>query len=202
MSYGTEMSAARIWSWHKKTMELSFHEDRGGGVAWGHVEGTQNDGTVYGLIFKPAAIKNFTCWAVPVPEDWDGTSIFKLRYFYCQNTAGDFKDGTFVWTLHHWVCQDWDNPIGSKSVTTHATRVIGDEGTTNYCMHCGTFQMDLTGGTFGTVDVGHTLFMTLQMPQGASGLGTALLYRAQVEYMSGFSGASGRSLDTEDKRET
>ena len=186
--------------WHKKFLPLPLNAGLGGGVGYAAIAGTPNVGSVYGLLFAPKAIKNFTNWAVSVPADWDGTSSFVLRYAWAQKNSGDEKDGTCLWTLHHWVCQDWDNVVGSKSVTTHATFTYGDEGTTDYCMHCGTFEMDLTGGTFGTVDTGYTLFMTFQMPTGVSGAATALLFKAEVEYMAHVTGPGDAAYSTQDKR--
>lgn len=186
--------------WHKKFLPLLLTENAGGGAAWGAITGTQSIGSVYGLIFAPKAVKNFTNWAVSIPGDWDGTSNFVLRYVWAQKNSGDEKDGTCFWTLHHWVCQDWDNPVGSKSVTTHATYIYGDEGTTDHCMHCGTFEMDLTGGTFGTVSSGHTLFMTFQMPVGATSAATAMLFGAGIEYMAHVTGPGDAAYSTQDKR--
>ena len=202
MPIGTEYSRAVPHIWHKKFIDLPLNSDSGGGVSWNRATGTQTLGTVAGLLFKPAPAKNYTNWAVSVPADWDGTSNFILRHAWAQWPEGDQKTTTCYWTLHHWVCRDWDNPVGSKTVTQHATYAYGDEGTTNYCMHCGTFQMDLTGGTFGTVDTGHTLFMTFQMPQGPVGEdgGTALLFRADVEYFARYTGPSNAAYTTQDKR--
>jgi hypothetical protein len=199
MPIGTEYSRAVPHIWHKKFIELGLETDRGN-AGWAAMSGTQNVGTVRGLVFKTTAIKVFTAWAVPIPADWDGTSNFILRHAWAQLPEGDQSAAICYWTLHHWVCQDWDNPVGSKNVTQYATYTYGDEGTTNYCMHCGTFEMDLTGGTFGTVGVGHTLFMNLQMPTAVSPAGTALLFRADVEYMARYTGPGDTSYDTQDKR--
>ena len=202
MPIGTEYSRAVPHIWHKKFINLPLNSLAGAGVSWGAVKGTQSLGTAHGLVFRPGAIKNFTDWAVPVPADWDGTSNFVLRYAWAQRPDGDRKGTSCYWTLHHWVCQDWDNPVGSKTVSQYATFTYGDEGTTCSCMHCGTFQIDLTGGTFGTVDTGHTLFMTFQMPVGPVGAdgGTALLFRADVEYFARYTGPSNAAYTTQDKR--
>jgi hypothetical protein len=200
MPLGTEYSRAVPHIWHKKFVGLPLNYLAGGGVSWVAVAGTQSAGSVYGLIFAPKSIKNFTNWAVAVPGDWDGTSNFVLRFAWVQRPEGDRSGTPCHWTLHHWVCEDWDNVVGSKTVTQHATYTYGDEATTNNCMHCGTFEMDLTGGTFGTVGAGNTLFMTFQMPVGVTDAGTALLFRAEVEYMARYTGPSDALYTTQDKR--
>ena len=200
MPVGTEYSRAVPHIWHKKFISLPLNNDAGGGAKWGVVSGTQSLGSVYGLSFAPETTKNFTNWAVPVPADWDGTSNFVLRFAWVQYPGGDRQGTPCYWTLHHWVCQDWDNAVGSKTVTQHATFTYGDEGTTNNCMHCGTFGMDLTGGTFGTVGAGNTLFMTFQMPQSVEDAGTGLLFRANVEYMANHTGPSDAAYTTQDQR--
>jgi hypothetical protein len=196
---GTEYGRAVPHIWHKKFIELDLTGDRGN-PAWIFLTGTQGLGTACGLLFKTTTVKQWMSWAVSVPGDWDGTSNFIFRHAWAQKPTGDQSGAICYWTLHHWVCQDWDNPIGSKTVTQHATYTYGDEGTTNHCMHCGTFEMDLTGGTFGTVGVGNTLFMTLQMPTSVSPAGTAIMLRANVEYMANFTGPSDLAYTTQDKR--
>ena len=199
MGFGTDHGRAVPYIWHKKAIDLPLNNDRGN-VAFISMAGTQNAGTLRGLMFSPLVIRRFTCWTADVPGDWDGTSSFVLRLQWAQWPAGSQKGGTCLWNLNYWVCQDWDNPIGSKSVAQTATFIYGDEGTTNYCMHCGTFAMDFTGGTFGTVAPGNTLFMDLWMPQAVATVGSAFLFRATVEYMAGVTGPSGAALTTQDKR--
>jgi hypothetical protein len=127
---------------------------------------------------------------MPVPGDWDGTSQFVFRYQWFQKNAGDEKDATAIYNLTHWVVEDWDNVLGDKHVLQSATHVYGDEGTTSFAMHCGTFEMDLTGGTFATVSEGHTLFMTLWSPQSVADLATCCVFRTCVEYMAQWVGPS------------
>jgi len=199
MPVGTEYSRAVPHIWHKKFVELPLNGNMGVGIAEASQQGTQCPGSVWGLVFAPKAVRNYTSWNMPVPGDWDGTSSLVFRYQWCQRVAGDEKDAICIWTLHHWACQDWDNILGSKYVTQHATHTYGDEGTTNFCMHCGTFELDLTGGTYGTLSSGHTLFLDFGMPQGVSGAATALLFRASVEYMARFVGPSDTIPTTTNK---
>ena len=199
MGFGTDHGRAVPYIWHKKSIDLPLDASRGGAY-FGALSGTQNDGSVYGLVFYPDPTKNKTTWSAWMPGDWDGTSAWVFRLSWAQHTAGDQKDAVCLWNFNYWVCQDWDNPVGSKSVAQTATYTYGDEGTTNHCMHCGTFEMDFTSGTYGTVAAGNTLFMQLWMPPGAAGYATAIVLNAAVEYMAGVTGPSGVALTTQDKR--
>lgn len=198
MPAGTEYSRARPHIWHKKIWPLRQNTDFGDGLANVTLAGTQNDASYRGIFFRPK--DDWVSYTMPVVGDWDGTSAFVFRHSWAQYGAGDQKDGTVAWQLSYWVCQDWDNPVGSKSVALQATYVYGDEGTTNYCMHCGTFQMDLTSGTFGTVGVGNTLFMELKMLTGDANHGSAVLLDNWVEYMARVTGQSDAVYAAQDKR--
>lgn len=190
--------------WHKKFIELPIDLEHATGETGAYLTSTACPGTVFGLVMQPWVIvkQPRTYWTAPVPTDWDGTSKMNLRLTWAQYPAGNFKDGTYNLRLLYWVAQDWDTMHGTKSVELSATMFIGDEGTTSYCMHCGTFEIDLTSGTFGTVSVGHTLYMNfMQAINGAPGpLGTIALLRAQLEYMAGYVGPTAIKYSTQDKR--
>jgi len=192
--------------WHKKFLELplDYSADRTPGCGEEKLTSTACPGTVFALTMQPWTVikKARVMWTAPVPTDWDGTSNIVLRLTWAQYPTGDFKDGTFNLRFLYWVAQDWDSPHGTKSTALSATTVIGDEGTTSYCMHNGTWAMDLTSGTFGTVSPGHTLFMEFQQAiNGAPGpLGTLALLRASLEYMAHYVGPTAVKYDTQDKR--
>ena len=197
MPVGTEFSRAVPHVWHKKFWPLEHVAALGVGVSGSTLSGTQNTGSYRGVFFEPD--ENYLTYAMPVLGDWDGTSAFNFRWSWAQYGSGDQKDATVAWQLSYWVCQDWDNAVGSKSVVNQATYVYGDEGTTNYCMHAGTIQIDLTSGTYGTIGVGNTLFMELRLLTGDANHGSAVIINQWVEYMARYTGPGNALYTTQSK---
>ena len=199
MGFGTDHGRAVPYIWHKKVINLPLNIDRASGPSWLSLTGTQCGGTIRSLLFL--GDNNKLSDSFYVPGDWDGTSNFVLRLNWSQYPPGSQKDATMAWRLQYWVVEDWGNPVGSKSVSMTATWAYGDEGTTNYALHNGTFAMDFTGGTFGTVGAGQTVFFQIERPAaGGSWAAISALHSMGVEYMAGVTGPSGAALTTQDKR--
>ncbi|MBU8871374.1 MAG: hypothetical protein KOO60_10970 [Gemmatimonadales bacterium] len=194
---GTEFSRAVPHIWHKKHWQLPRNEYFGDTSGKLPISGTQGIGTYAGILFEPG---DWMSYSMPLLSDWDGTSSYVFRHTWSQSGSGDKSAATVVWQMNYWLAEDWANPIGSNVVTIQATYVYGDEGTTNYCMHGGTFQMDLTGGTFGTAATGQTLFMNLSLVTGGTDAGSALVVNNWVEYMAHVTGPSNALSSAQDKR--
>jgi len=183
---GTDYSGARRIEYVKKRVPLPVIDENSDALVTGTIVGTAAyAGSYYGCLLIPYPVEVSMYWNTLLPLDWDGTSSVVFRWFWTQWPGGDLKDATAHFNFRYWVVQDYFTAMATKVSEATYTCVYGDEGTNSFGLHCGTFEMDLTGGTFGTVSAGHRLFMELSM-HGTIGVSwaTACMIDAYVEYSS------------------